>query len=160
MSCHHITKALHDGHMPHLKKMRDEEDYVLSRVDCGLPSQTSACQAGIMFGDNYDIPSFRWYDKDEQKLYVSGKDAAVLNARYAHGQGLMRGGSSINNMLAGDAEKSILTLDLSQPFVYLPEQQARYWKDRLERYVRQVCDQLDIRRRGCMAFALLRPASS
>ena len=39
-------------------------------------------------------------------------------------------------------------LDLSRPFVYLPDQQARHWKDRLERYVRQACDELDIRRRG------------
>ena len=61
--------------MPTLKQMMDEEGYVLSRIDCGLPSQTSACQAGIMFGDNDDIPAFRWYDKDEQKLFVSGKDA-------------------------------------------------------------------------------------
>ena len=63
-----------------------------------------------MFGDNYDIPAFRWYDKDQQKLYVSGADAAELNARYAKGNGLMRGGSSINNMLNGDAEKSMLTM--------------------------------------------------
>ena len=109
LSYHHITKAINEDYMPTLKQMRDEEGYVLSRIDCGLPSQTSACQAGIMFGDNYDIPSFRWYDKDEQKLFVSGKDAAILDRRYAKGQGLMRGGSSINNMLAGDAEKSILT---------------------------------------------------
>jgi uncharacterized membrane protein YvlD (DUF360 family) len=109
LSYHHITKAINEGYMPTLKQMIDEEGYVLSRVDCGLPSQTSACQAGIMFGDNYDIPSFRWYDKDLQKLFVSGKDAAILDSRYAKGNGLMRGGSSINNMLAGDAEKSILT---------------------------------------------------
>ncbi len=43
-------------------------------------------------------------------------------------------------------------LDLSRPFVYLPEQQARQWKDRLERYVRQACDQLDIQRRGVHGF--------
>ena len=94
--------------LPTLKQLMDEEGYVLSRVDCGLPSQTSACQAGIMFGDNYDIPAFRWYDKDRQKLLVSGSDAAEINARYAKGNGLMRGGSSINNMLNGDAEKAIL----------------------------------------------------
>jgi uncharacterized membrane protein YvlD (DUF360 family) len=109
LSYHHIQKALAEGYMPTLQRMIDEEGYALSRIDCGLPSQTSACQAGIMFGDNFDIPAFRWYDKDEQKLFVSGKDAALLDARYAQGQGLMRGGSSINNMLAGDAEKSILT---------------------------------------------------
>jgi hypothetical protein len=43
-------------------------------------------------------------------------------------------------------------LDLSRPFVYLPEQQARYWKDGLERHVRQACDQLNVRRRGVHGF--------
>ena len=110
LSWHHIQKAIADGYMPALKKMMEEEGYDLTRVDCGLPSQTSACQAGIMFGDNYDIPAFRWYDKDKQHLFVSGKDAAELNSRYAKGQGLMRGGSAINNMLDGDAEKSLFVL--------------------------------------------------
>jgi uncharacterized membrane protein YvlD (DUF360 family) len=110
LSYHHIQKALADGLMPTLQAMIDEEGYTLSKVDCGIPSQTSACQAGIMFGDNYDIPAFRWYDKSEQRLIVSGKDAAYLNARYAKGNGLMRGGTSISNMLNGDAEKSLLTV--------------------------------------------------
>jgi uncharacterized membrane protein YvlD (DUF360 family) len=110
LSYWHLKKALDDGLMPTLKQMMDEDGYALSRVDCGLPSQTSACQAGIMFGDNDDIPAFRWYDKDRGKLLVSGSDAAEINARYAKGDGLMRGGSSINNMMNGDAEKSILTL--------------------------------------------------
>ncbi|MEZ4771020.1 MAG: phage holin family protein [Caldilineales bacterium] len=109
LSVHHLEKALADGIMPTLQKMIDEEGYLVSQVDCGIPSQTSACQAGIMFGDNYDIPAFRWYDKDKQKLYVSGNDAGELNARYS-GDGLMRGGSSIDNMLNGDAAKSLLTL--------------------------------------------------
>ena len=63
---------------------------VMMEIDCGLPWQTSACQAGIMFGDNHDIPAFRWYDKDEQKLLVSGKDAAFSNDRYATGNRLIR----------------------------------------------------------------------
>jgi uncharacterized membrane protein YvlD (DUF360 family) len=88
LSYHHIQRALAEGYMPTLKQMIAEEGYALSRIDCGLPSQTAACQAGIMFCDNHDIPAFRWYDKDEQKLFVSGKDA-----RYASGNGLMRGGS-------------------------------------------------------------------
>ncbi len=110
LSYHHLHQALADGLMPTLQAMIDEEGYVLSKVDCGIPSQTSACQAGIMFGDNHDIPAFRWYDKSQQKLMVSSKDASDLNARYAQGNGLMRGGSSISNMLNGDAEKSLLTL--------------------------------------------------
>ena len=110
LSYHHLHKALAAGLMPTLQAMIDEEGYVLSRVDCGIPSQTSACQAGILFGDNYDIPAFRWYDKSQQKLMVSTKDAAELNARYAKGNGLVRGGTSISNMLNGDAEKSLLTV--------------------------------------------------
>ena len=110
LSFHHLKKALADGRMPTLQRMVEEEGYILSHVDCGIPSQTSACQAGIMFGDNNDIPAFRWYDKEKQKLYVSGNDATELNSRYANGKGLMRGGSSINNMLNGDAQKSLLTL--------------------------------------------------
>ena len=107
LSYHHLKKAIADGRMPTLKRMMEQQGYELSRVDCGIPSQTSACQAGIMFGDNSDIPAFRWYDKDKQKLYVSGNDATELNGRYAQGKGLMRGGSSINNMLNGDADKSL-----------------------------------------------------
>jgi uncharacterized membrane protein YvlD (DUF360 family) len=110
LSYWHMKKALADGLLPTLNEMVEEEGYQLSRVDCGLPSQTSACQAGILFGDNYDIPAFRWYDKDKQKLMVSGTDAAEINKRYAKGNGLLRGGSSINNMMAGDAEKAVLTL--------------------------------------------------
>jgi hypothetical protein len=109
LSYHHIRKALADGYMPNVQRMIDEEGYVLSPTDCGLPSQTSACQTGILFGDNHDIPAFRWYDKARGKLFVSGNDAAEINARYAHGQGLLRGGASINNMMNGDASLSLLT---------------------------------------------------
>jgi uncharacterized membrane protein YvlD (DUF360 family) len=110
LSYWHIRKALDDGLMPTLQEMLEQDGYELSRVDCGLPSMTSACQAGIMFGDNQDIPAYRWYDKAQQKLYVSAQDATELNGRYARGQGLMRHGSSIMNMLNGDAEKSMFTM--------------------------------------------------
>jgi uncharacterized membrane protein YvlD (DUF360 family) len=110
LSYWHIKHAVEKGMLPTFKKLMEEDGYTISHVDCGLPSQTSACQAGIMFGDNYDIPAFRWYDKDQQKLYVSSKDAPEINARYAKGQGLMHGGASINNMMNGDAHLSLLTL--------------------------------------------------
>ena len=40
-----------------------------------------------MFGDNDDIPAYRWYDKEQGKLYVSAATCAELNARYSKGQG-------------------------------------------------------------------------
>ena len=110
LSYWHIKQAMDDGLMPTLTQMIEEDGYELSHVDCGLPSMTSSCQAGIMFGDNHDIPAYRWYDKEKKKLYVSASDATELNARYAHGHGLMRRGSSIMNMMAGDAEKSLFTM--------------------------------------------------
>lgn len=110
LSYWHMKKAIDDGLMPTVQAMIDEDGYQVSLVDCGLPSMTSACQAGIMFGDNYDIPAYRWYDKAKKKVYVSASDATELNKRYAHGGGLMRGGSSILNMMNGDAEKSMFTM--------------------------------------------------
>lgn len=110
LSYDHMREAIATGRMPHVKRLMEEEGYVLSRVDCGLPSQTSSCQAGILFGNNYDIPAFRWYDKKQGRAFSSSKDAHFINARCARGNGLLREGSSINNMLNGDAAKSLLTL--------------------------------------------------
>ncbi len=127
LSYWHLKKALDDGLLPTLQEMIEEDGYVLSRVDCGLPSMTSSCQAGIMFGDNYDIPAYRWYDKQRRKVYVSARDAAELNARYAHGRGLMRGGSSIMNMFNGDAAKSMFTQ--ANLFAASPEEKRRRAQD-------------------------------
>ncbi|HSD83584.1 MAG TPA: phage holin family protein [Anaerolineae bacterium] len=111
LSCRRLQAAVEGGLMPTVRDML-RTTHAVSGYDCGLPSQTSSSQAGILYGDNFDIPAFRWYDKERGKLMVSNNfdDAAEINARYAHGQGLLRGGSSINNLIAGDAEKSLLTL--------------------------------------------------
>jgi uncharacterized membrane protein YvlD (DUF360 family) len=109
LSYQQMNRALAQKRLPTVRRMIEEEGYVVTRYDCGLPSQTSACQAGLMFGDNYDIPAFRWLDKDAGRLYQSGKDAEAINARYSHRSGLLRGGSSIVNMMAGDAAKAMLT---------------------------------------------------
>jgi uncharacterized membrane protein YvlD (DUF360 family) len=115
VSHRHLQQALALGYMPTLRQMIEGEGYQLTRIDCGLPAQTSACQAGILFGNNYDMPAFRWFDKREQKLYVSHSDTALLNQRQSNGEGLLRGGSSINNMFDGDAEKSLMTLSKLRP---------------------------------------------
>ncbi|HRN67507.1 MAG TPA: phage holin family protein [Promineifilum sp.] len=114
LSYYHLQDALTRGYLPSIARMVEKDGYVVSRTDCGLSSQTSACQAGILYGDNYDIPAFRWYDKAENRLYVAGNDAALINERYGHGKGLLRDGVSINNLLDGDARLSLLTAtDLS-----------------------------------------------
>lgn len=114
LSYERARRAIESGLMPSLQQMVVDGTHALSPFDCGLPSQTSACQAGIMYGDNYDIPAFRWYEKDRGKLLVSNNfdDAAEINGRYANGNGLLRGGTSINNLIAGDARKALLTMSV------------------------------------------------
>ncbi|MCZ2113324.1 MAG: phage holin family protein [Anaerolineae bacterium] len=109
LSYYHMREALARGYTPNIARMIERDGYVLSRTDCGLSSQTAACQAGILYGDNYDIPAFRWYSKAERRLYVAGNDAALINERYGYGRGLLRDGVSINNLLDGDARLSLLT---------------------------------------------------
>jgi len=109
LSYHHIRHAIDEGYMPNVREMIERQDYVLSRTESGIPSMTSAAQAGILFGDNSDIPAFRWFDKSENRLFVSSKDAALINGRYAQGRGLLREGASVNNMFNGDAPVSLLT---------------------------------------------------
>ncbi len=104
-----IQKAISDGYMPTLKKMMDEEGYQLSRVDCGVPPTTPACQAGILQGNNTNIPAFRWLDKKTGRILAGGQAAAEIEPILSDGNGLLRGGSSIGNMFSGDAATSILT---------------------------------------------------
>ena len=89
--------------------MMDEDGYQLSRVDCGVPPTTPACQAGILQGNNTNIPAFRWLDKKTGKLLAGGGAAADSRAAAFGWQWLLRGGTSIGNMFSGDAAKSILT---------------------------------------------------
>jgi hypothetical protein len=61
----------------------------LTRWDCGLPSQTSSVQAGILFGSNFDIPGFRWFDKSTGKMVQSNDpaDVARIESRVSRGAG-------------------------------------------------------------------------
>ena len=109
LSYYHIQKAIEDGWMPTMKKLIDNYGYEISRVDCGLPSTTPACQSGIMHGNNDNIPAFRWLDKETNKMMEGGAAAAVVEPILSDGEGLLRGGSSIANMFSGDAAKATMT---------------------------------------------------
>lgn len=109
LSYQRILKAIDEGMMPTLKEMIDEEGYQISRVDCGLPPTTPACQAGILQGNNDNIPAFRWLEKSSGRMLEGGAAASEIEPLLSDGNGLLRGGSSIGNMFSGDAAKSILT---------------------------------------------------
>jgi hypothetical protein len=113
----HCSEALSRGVMPNLARFVRREGR-LSAYQCGLPSTTPATQAGIMFGDNSEIPGFRWYDKARRVARVcrSPSFLASLQARFADtNQGLLSGGSSYVNMFDGGATRSLFTLSTLRP---------------------------------------------
>ena len=118
LSYEHLLQALQKGRLPHLKKMLKGGDYALSRWRCGLPSTTPACQAGIMFGENDNIPAFRWYDKTHGTSVVCKLPgaAALLQTHVSHGRtGILTNGASYVNLFDGGATSSLFTLSALQP---------------------------------------------
>lgn len=109
LSYWHIKQAVEDGYMPIIKKLMDEDGYQISRLDCGIPSSTPACQAGILQGNNENMPAFRWLDKETNRIIAGGPQMAEVEPLLSNGRGLLEGGTSIGNMFSGDADKSILT---------------------------------------------------
>jgi uncharacterized membrane protein YvlD (DUF360 family) len=108
-----LESAISRGYMPTLERWLRRGSHKLADWDCGFPSQTSSSQAGILCGNNFDIPAFRWYEKEKGRLMVSNNpfDAAEIERRVSSGEGLLRdGGFSLGNLLTGDAPRSLLTM--------------------------------------------------
>src|SRR6185295_12572329 len=58
-----LHRALSDGSAPNLAAWLREESHRLERWETDWSSQTGACQAGLLHGDNEDMPAFRWWEK-------------------------------------------------------------------------------------------------
>ena len=109
----YLLDALARGAMPHLNRLITREGFRLQRWRCGLPSSTPAVQAGLLFGNNWDIPSFRWFEKESGQSVVCKVPAHLqrLQHRLSAGRyGILTGGSSYFNLFDGHARTSILTL--------------------------------------------------
>jgi hypothetical protein len=113
LSLDHLRLALAQGYMPHVQEMIESGRAQVSQWRCGLPSTTPAVQAGLLYGDNLDIPGFRWYDKEHQMpIVVKRPDQVRALARRLNGdgRGLLHGGSSYTNLFDGDADLSVFTV--------------------------------------------------
>lgn len=107
-----LRRAMADGYMPNLRKWITLGDYTLVGWDASVPSMTSAMQAGILHGSHTDIPAFRFWDKENERLLVSNHpaDAKIILAPNENGEGLLKGnGLAVNNWATGDADHSLLT---------------------------------------------------
>jgi hypothetical protein len=107
-----LRRAMDNGHVPTLSHWLESGSHRLVSWECDLSSQTSASQAGILLGNNFDIPAFRWYEKENRKRMVSNRplDTAELERRLSTGDGLLANqGASRSNLFSGDAPQSIFT---------------------------------------------------
>ena len=83
-----LQRALERGRMPKLAALMKAEGYEALPYRCGIPSTTPFCQAGILYGDNSEIPSYRWWDKEANLLVAFGHGSSFKRVadRYFRGR--------------------------------------------------------------------------
>ena len=108
-----LCEAVDRGIMPTVKSMIDSKTHTLKKWGTDLSSQTGASQAGILHGNNEDITSFRWIEKenDNQVMQCSGvTKVKILEERISDGNGLLvENGASRSNLFSGDTDNVIFT---------------------------------------------------
>ncbi len=108
-----LKEALDNGIMPTLAKWLENGSHKLTVWETDLSSQTGASQAGILHGNNENIPAFRWVEKpNDNRIMVSTglSDAPLIEERISDGMGLLSiQGASRSNLFSGDAKDIIFT---------------------------------------------------
>jgi len=110
-----LREAVRDGHVPTIARWLSDGTHKILGWECDLSSQTGASQAGLLLGSNWDMPAFRWYEKESGRTMVSNHpaDAAEIERRRSTGQGLLaNGGTSRGNMFSGDAPRCTATMSV------------------------------------------------
>jgi uncharacterized membrane protein YvlD (DUF360 family) len=110
-----LREAVRDGHVPTIARWLADGSHRLMGWECDLSSQTGASQAGLLLGSNWDMPAFRWYEKETGRTLVSNHpaDAAEIERRRSTGAGLLSGaGTSRGNMFSGDAPRCTATMSM------------------------------------------------
>ena len=108
-----LREAVEDGHAPTIARWLRAGTHKILGWECDLSSQTGASQAGLLLGSNWDMPAFRWDEKETGRTLVSNhpRDAAEIERRRSSGEGLLAaGGTSRGNMFSGDAPRCTLTM--------------------------------------------------
>jgi uncharacterized membrane protein YvlD (DUF360 family) len=110
-----LRQAIAAGYAPTLQRWLETRSHELTGWECDLSSQTLASQAGILHGNNFNIPAFRWLDKQTGVVMVANHagDAAHIQRAVSDGHGLLaQHGASVGNLLSGDAPDSFLTMSM------------------------------------------------
>lgn len=107
-----LELAIREGYVPNLASWIESGSHQLIEWETDLSSQTSASQAGILLGNNTNIPAFRWFDREKKEIVASSspKFVAELEKKLSNGEGLLsEGGASRGNLFSGDAPNVMTT---------------------------------------------------
>lgn len=99
--------------MPTLASWLAVGSHQLTEWECEIPSMTTSAQAGILHGQNGDLPAFYWYEKRERRLMSSAnpRDLFAVQKRVSDGHGLLHDdGVSVTNLFSGDAARTVMTV--------------------------------------------------
>jgi hypothetical protein len=102
-----LERAVAAGQMPFVRRLLDTEGYQIQPYRCGLPSTTPFAQAGILYGDSSEIPSYRWWDKSIGAVvgFGSGGTFELVADRYFAGRTpLTQGGACIAALYRAGAD--------------------------------------------------------
>lgn len=107
-----LRRALSFRFMPFISTLLHSETHKIARYDCGLPATTPAFMAGIMYGDNREIPGFRWYDKEKKEFYImkSLNDTSRIEKELSKNEGILKGGTSYCTLFTGGARESVFAV--------------------------------------------------
>ncbi len=107
-----LERAVKQGIVPNLARWLETGSHRLVSWETDMSSQTSASQAGILLGNNHNIPAFRWYDRAAKEIRTSGDPTflAGLEKSLSSGNGLLADeGASRGNLFSGDAPNVMTT---------------------------------------------------
>ena len=108
-----LVRAIRNGDTPTLARWVRTGTHRAMRWETDWSSQTGGSQSGLLQGSNFDMPAFRWWEKETNRALVSNhpRDAAEIERRHSDGRGLLaQGGASRGNVFSGDAPRSSLTM--------------------------------------------------
>ena len=121
-----LRDAIEAGYMPNLARWLESGHHRLMPWETDTSCQTGGCQAGILHGNNADMPAFRWVEKENNNRLMTSSgplDAPEIERRISDGQGLLSiNGYSRVNMFSGDATNPMMTYSrlLEKGGIYTP----------------------------------------